>query len=211
MTNNDPIPAIVLAAGLSRRMEGRFKPLLPIGGYPLIYHVVHTLNQVREIGPIILVTGYRSEEVRQAAAGGEHLRAVFNPAYEAGGMVSSVQCGVRSIPRDSPAFLLSLGDQPAILPKTIAHLTTGWKAADAVIAIPSFQGKRGHPVMISARCIPEIAALTSSETLKMVVRRYAEQTVEVPVEDAGVITDIDTPKDYENLLRSWPMTSESDK
>lgn len=196
------LPAIVLAAGLSARMGGKFKPLLPVAGRPLIARTLAALFQAPEIFPVILVTGHRADAVRYAA-GGYDVTPVQNPNYEAGGMVSSAQAGVRALPDGVDGFLLSLGDQPAIRPETISRLVGAWRKGAAAIAVPAYHGKRGHPVVMSARCAADVLQLQPDQTLKAVVERYKDRTIQVDVDDPGVVIDVDTPDDYERLLKSW--------
>ena len=196
------LPAIVLAAGLSARMGGKFKPLLPVAGRPLIARTLAALFQVPEISPVLLVTGHRADAVREAA-GGYDVTFVHNSHYEAGGMVSSAQAGVRALPAGVPAFLLSLGDQPAVRPATLSRLIQAWKKGAAAVILPTYHGNRGHPVVLSTQCAADILNLASDQTLKAVVERHKDQTIEVEVDDPGVITDIDTPDDYERLLKTW--------
>jgi molybdenum cofactor cytidylyltransferase len=196
------LPAVVLAAGLSTRMGGRFKPLLPVAGRPLIARTLAALFQVPEISRVLLITGHRADAVCYAA-GGYDVVPVHNPDYEAGGMVSSAQAGVRALPEGVDGFVLSLGDQPAVRPETISRLIAAWRKGAATIAVPAYHGKRGHPVVLSIRCAADILRLQPGQTLKTVVERYKEQSIQVDVDDPGVVVDVDTPDDYERLLKSW--------
>lgn len=197
-----PIPAIVLAAGLSRRM-GRFKPLLPIDGRPMVAHVVEMLVRSGVVAPVIVVTGHNSERVGSAVAGGGHVTVVHNDRYEAGGMASSVQAGVRALPAGAAGFLIVLGDQPAVRPETVARLVAAWQTGAASIAVPVYHTRRGHPIVLSSRCAAEVLELADGQTLKAVVTRHEGDRVEVPVDDSGVVVDVDTPEDYERLLKDW--------
>src|SRR5690242_9158000 len=117
------IAAIVLAAGMSRRM-GRFKPLLPFGDRPLIWRVIQGVSET--VSNIIVVSGYHAQEL-EAALAGLNVQFVHNPLYEKGEMLSSVQAGVRSLPANTAAFLVVLGDQPMVEGKTIDSLINSWR------------------------------------------------------------------------------------
>ena len=69
------------------------------------------------------------------------------------------------------------------------------------IVLPVFSGRRGHPVFFSRELFSEILALDSTQGLNVVVRRDPSRIVEVEVDSSSVIEDIDTPEQYENLLR----------
>jgi molybdenum cofactor cytidylyltransferase len=194
------VAGVVLAAGLSRRM-GAHKPLLPFGGEPMVARVV---DAVRTAGAacVAVVTGHRADAVAVALAGRDVLL-VHNPHYRDGEMLSSVQAGVRAVAQSCGAALLALGDQPAIGPATIASLIAAWRGTSAAIVSPVYDGRGGHPVLISSRLFDELLRLDSSESLKTLMRRHVEDTLKLEVDDPGVLTDVDTPADYERALHVW--------
>jgi molybdenum cofactor cytidylyltransferase len=186
---------------MSRRM-GRPKMLLPFGEKPLLARVVENLLSVSGISPIVVVTGHNAQEIREAVR--EYtVNIAHNPDYAAGGMLSSVQTGVRALPADCGAFLLALGDQPGVRPETLLALLAAWRETDAPIVRPVYDGKHGHPVLFAARCEPEILALPADATLKDAVIRHAADIWEVAVTDPAILDDIDTPEDYERALQRW--------
>ncbi|HZO89913.1 MAG TPA: nucleotidyltransferase family protein [Chthonomonadaceae bacterium] len=200
------VAAIILAAGRSQRM-GRLKPLLPFGEKPLLARVIETLVTAQNISPIFVVTGHAAQEIA-AAVGEYNIRLVHNANYAAGEMLSSVQAGVRALPADCAAFFLVLGDQPMVQPETFRALLSAWRQSDAPLVAPTFEGRRGHPVLFSSRCAADILALPVGETLKTVVARYAAQRREVPVSDPAILADVDTPEDYARALRLWQDQTE---
>ena len=113
--------AVVPAAGLSSRM-GAFKPLLDLGGKPLI---CRTLDSLRAggCGKIFIVTGHRADEL-EAAAAAPDVRFVRNPAYASTGMLESVQKGLFELLReDPPDFVILLpGDVPLVNSDTMHAL-----------------------------------------------------------------------------------------
>jgi molybdenum cofactor cytidylyltransferase len=195
------VAAIVLAAGRSQRM-GRLKPLLPFGDRPMLARTVERLFAAEEISPIFVVTGFGAEEIARSLREYD-LVFVPNPDYAAGEMLSSVQAGVRALPEDCAAFLLALGDQPMVLPATFRALIAAWRETHAPLVAPTYEGRRGHPVLFSAECRAEILALSAGETLKTVVARHAARRIEVPVPDPAIRMDVDTPEDYERALQTW--------
>jgi len=204
------VAGVVLAAGLSRRM-GAHKPLLPFGAEPMVARVV---DAVRAAGAayVAVVTGHRCDDVAAALAGRDVLL-VHNPHYRDGEMLSSAQAGVRAVARCCDAALLALGDQPAIEPATIASLIAAWRPTSAAIVAPVYDGRGGHPVLISSRLFDELLRLDAAESLKTLMRRHIDQTLKLEVNDPGVLTDVDTPADYERALRSWrhrPVNGQQD-
>ena len=199
------IAAVVLAAGLSKRM-GAFKPLLPLGGKALVVHVIETLKAVDEIQTILVVTGHGERRLRaalQAAA----VSCVHNAGYAAGEMLSSVQTGLRALPSDVEAVVLALGDQPAVQPETVRRLVRIWLEQRPPLALPVFHGRRGHPVLLCMSLRPEILALPENATLRTVVHRHLGEAVQIAVDDSAVIADVDTPQDYQRARRGGRVLS----
>ncbi len=193
--------AIVLAAGLSRRM-GRFKLLLPWGQTTVIGQVVTMLEQAG-VAEIVVVTGHRAAEV-EAALGHTSARAVLNPDYAAGEMLSSIQIGLRAaLDREaagaSTAVLLCLGDQPQMEAGTVRAVLAAGLAEDwQRIIIPSYQMRAGHPILLPRWVWPEILAGTGS--LRAAMAAHREDTHYLVVNTPSVLADLDTPADYE---RHW--------
>lgn len=196
------VAAVVLAAGMSTRM-GQIKMLLPFGDKPVLARVLDNLIFVRDISPIIVITGHAEQEILPVLCVYKDVQTVPNPDYATGEMLSSVQVGVRALPADCAAFFLVLGDQPMVCPETLIALTDAWSVTHAPIILPTYKGRRGHPILFAAACVSEILSLPSDATLRDVVTRYRKERHEVPVPDAAVIADLDTPEDYEHALRAW--------
>ncbi len=78
-------------------------------------------------------------------------------------------------------------------------LLTRMRVAGAPLAVPVFEGRRGHPLAIAPRLIPEIATLDPEVGLRQLRERHASAALELAVEDPGTIQDVDTPEDYERL------------
>jgi molybdenum cofactor cytidylyltransferase len=189
----DRIAAIVLAAGMSRRM-GRHKPLLPFGDRTMIAHVVDGILSAG-ISDVVVVTGHQAEDVRNALVD-RPIRFVHNADHLAGGMLSSVQLGVRVAHEHCDAFFISLGDQPTIRPETFREMEAGFTRSHAPILLPTFEGRHGHPILIASRLAPEILSLRPDQTLSDFTKRHAKVTLEICVDDPAVLEDIDTPEDY---------------
>lgn len=195
--------AIVLAAGMSRRM-GRLKSLLPFGGGTVIGCVLETLRAAPSIDSAIIVTGNRADEI-EAAVAGDDVRFVWNADFAVGEMLSSVQAGVRALSPEISAWLLMPGDLPLVQSQTIEALCKFWEDTRASIVVPSYGERRGHPVVFNGGLREDVLALEPHETLRTIVQREraAGKIVEVPVSDAGIHLDLDTPEDYERALQIW--------
>jgi molybdenum cofactor cytidylyltransferase len=186
--------ALLPAAGASRRM-GRPKLLLPFRGRPLIAAVVDALRD-GGVDTLVLVTAPEDEDLRYWArqAG---VDVAVNPDPERG-MLSSIQEGLAALPRDQ-ILLVSPADLPNLRSESVAELLRRTIAARAPLAVPVYQGKRGHPLAIAPALIPEILTLDPTIGLKQLRDRHAAGLLEVAVDDPGVVMDVDTPADYERL------------
>jgi len=193
--------AVLPAAGASRRM-GRPKLLLPFRGEPLVAAVVNALRAGGVEG-IVLVTAADDEELREWARQAGVATAV-NPAPERG-MLSSIQEGIATLggadvlARRGDVLLVSPADLPRLNPRSVAELLRRMAEEDAPIAVPVYQGKRGHPLALAPALIPEILHLDPGIGLKQLRDRHEAELLEVPVDDPGVVADVDTPADYERL------------
>lgn len=188
------IAAIVLAAGKSERM-GRPKALLPIRGRTFLENILDAISRSSIEHTVVVVGHHRAEiEARIAAP-----QMVFNPDYEQG-MVTSFQAGIRSLPADVSGAVLFLVDHPLVEPSTIESLIGSF--APGRIVLPVFEGRRGHPVLFGAGALQEILALPASQGANIVVRRDPGRIVDVPVSASGVLVDIDTPEQFEDLQKN---------
>ena len=96
-----------------------------------------------------------------------------------------------------------LGDQPLILPQTIQQLQQSWQQQTECILVPTYQGKRGNPVLFPAWAFAEMAQLGADEGARGLLTRYAEQVHFKAVDDEGILLDLDTPAAYEAALTVW--------
>ena len=204
------IRALVLAAGRSRRM-GEFKPLLPLRGRTLIENSVGSaLSGGAET--VTVVTGCRADEVERvlARAFGERVRFVRNDAYAETDMLRSAQLGAAALPACDAFFLLP-GDMPLVARETYAALLAAYARQPAPVIFPTLDGRRRHPPLIDARLIPAILAFDGEGGLRALWRRYEGELRAVPVDDAGVRVDVDTPRDYETCRRTCEEHKEGKK
>jgi CTP:molybdopterin cytidylyltransferase MocA len=194
------VPAILLAAGASRRM-GVSKALLPCppDGGPLVRRVARALAE-GGASPVFAVVapGAGGEAVAAALAGEPGVVVAVNPDPDRG-MLSSVQAGLAyALPAD--AFLVCPCDLPRLEPRHVrAVLETGRAQPDIIVA-PAFGGKRGHPTLFPASLASEIMALDPTAFgLNEILRRHAALVVEVPQLDDAVLRDADTPDEWREL------------
>jgi molybdenum cofactor cytidylyltransferase len=185
------IAAIVLAAGLSRRM-GRNKLLLPVAGKPMVVRVVDALLQSM-IGEILVVTGHQAEEVAALLAS-RHVRFLHNPDF-AEGLGTSVARGISGLAEDVDGALVALGDMPRLGPAEIDRLIAAFNPLEGrAICVPTHGGKRGNPVLWARRFFAEMQALSGDTGAKPLMERHADLLCEVAMPSDAVLLDLDTPE-----------------
>ena len=179
---------------------GRFKQLLPLDGCTVIETVVERLGAVArrdfELATVV-VLGHRASEVQRRLRRRD-LACVVNERFREG-MVTSVQAGVRAADTESAGYLICLGDQPDLNTEVVARIIQRSRSSGAGIVVPTHDGKRGHPVYICRGYRDEILALPADKGLNTVTGRHAGDTVELEVDAAEVLEDLDTPADYLRL------------
>lgn len=194
--------ALIPAAGASRRM-GRPKLLLPFGTSTILGSLASALR-AGGASPVVIVAAPDDAELQEWARGFGAVVAI-NPDPDRG-MLSSIREGIAALggtarlAQRREVVLVAPGDLPALRPATVAELLWRRAAAGAPLAVPAFQGKRGHPLAIAPDLLPEIETLDLSVGLKELLERHAAAVLEVPVDDPGAVRDVDTPEDYESLL-----------
>lgn len=195
------ITAIVLAAGASGRM-GRPKMLLPFGKATVLESVLDALEST-DIDGIRVVLGFDREAVARAAKR-PGVETVMNPAPERG-MLTSIQCAIEVGQSATEGYLIVLGDQPHIQPHVVRALIEGLRSNPDAIVVPTFDGKRGHPILVSARFRNEILGLPDTVGLNVLLSQFASEVREIPVKTSGVLQDIDTPADYEKAVSEMEL------
>ena len=187
------IYAIVLAAGGSRRM-GAQKLMLPFGGKKVITHIVDELLASR-IDQVIVVVGSDSDliegELSQRSVG-----IVANPDYTRG-MLSSVRCGIEVLPTECSAVMAVLGDQPALSHELVDEMILKFGKTGGGILVPCYRGKHGHPLLFMVKYRDEIMTSFDETGLRGLLLAHPEDVFEMEVSDSSVLSDIDSPEDYE--------------
>ena len=193
------IIAVVLSAGESSRM-GRPKALLPIEGQKFIERIIRVIGQSK-VGRTIVVLGHHADQLRGQI---EHfpVEVVINPDYRSG-QLSSLQAAIRNIEKDDRCggMLVHLVDHPFIDAALVDALIKGFFETKALIVLPRYKGKRGHPVIFSRELFGELLNAPVDQGAKAVVNAHRQETVEIEWQDEGITLDIDTPELYRRYVR----------
>lgn len=176
---------------------GRPKALLLYQGETFVDRL-NGIMTARMGSAAIVVLGYHADIIR-----GGMVRAamtVMNPD-PARGQLSSLQCGLSMLPPGINAFLFTPVDCPALRPETIDELLSSLEGdPHALMAIPSYNGRHGHPVVCRAAMSAEFLALPPDASAKEAIRANWNRAVVVETNDPGVLSDIDDPAAYEKLM-----------
>jgi CTP:molybdopterin cytidylyltransferase MocA len=184
--------AVILAGGLSSRMGSGFKPLLTLAGMSALALVADTFRRAG-VADILAVTGHRALEVT-AEANRIGIRSVYNPQYETG-MFSTVKTGLAVLPHSADRVFITPVDVPLFRPATALRLLERTAALDAPpIVYPVFSGERGHPPCIDTAIVPAVLAHIGGGGLRQALAGFDFE--EIPVPDANILADMDTPEDY---------------
>lgn len=194
---HDPAPqvsAVLLAAGQSRRM-GRPKQLLPVKGIPAVRYCAETLLAAG-LTDAVVVVGPRGSET-EAALGGLPLRIVrnFDPDSD---MAGSVRAGLEAVEPSARSILVCLADHPLVLAGTIRAILAESRTHPARIIIPLYRGRRGHPSLFPRSIINEVSR---GKNLRDIIGEHAAHVRHVGTDDAGIVLDLDTEEDYQELRR----------
>ena len=182
------ISAVLLGAGQSRRM-GVDKLSLPWGRKSMLEHCFETLLR-SEVHEIVVVLSIRNKAVRNLFQG-RKVRIVVNPLSKMG-MSSSIRRGLRKIHPNCHGILIALGDQPLLKTRTINALIRTFNQAKGGIIVPSFRGRRGHPVIFHRRFKKELLSLRGDVGGRSIIESHLEDVRVVPVKSIGVVKDVDT-------------------
>jgi molybdenum cofactor cytidylyltransferase len=110
-----------------------------------------------------------------------------------------MQCGLRAMPPGIEGVLFTLVDHPNVAASTIEALLAPPRAT---LAIPRYEGRRGHPIYFSSELIPEFLALPPDSQAKAVVSRHADLIRYLDADDPGILDDVDDPAAYRRLLET---------
>lgn len=188
------ISGIILAAGTSSRL-GRPKQLLPLGGKPLLQHVVDA-SAASRLDELIVVLGHEAAAIEAALQWPEGARAVVNADYTHG-QASSLRVGVASVSDECEAIVILLGDQPHMSADLIDRAIDEWRLTNSPVVRATFGGVPGHPVLVARFAFALVERTDGDEGLRSVLAG-APEVHDLPLGETP-LADIDTLKEYERL------------
>jgi molybdenum cofactor cytidylyltransferase len=194
--------AVVPAGGKSTRM-GRPKLQLPFRGRTVLECVLDALRLGGCDHTVVVLGAQAAPLAPLVTQGGAHACLL---AEETADMRATVEVGLSWLeqhfrPGDDDAWLLVPADQPTLDPAVVVALRSAYLAqTDKSIVVPTFAGKRGHPVLLAWRHVAGVRRHTAGEGLNTYLRQHEAATLGVAVDKPSVLTDLDTPEDYARLV-----------
>ena len=209
MDKKQSVSAIMLAGGLSQRMGKANKLHLDIDGVPILRRSLEILLNAN-LGEIVVVLGHEHRATSQLIED-LSVRTVYNADYSSGQM-TSVHCGLTALEQDCNGVMVALGDQPALTVSDINFLIDEYSSrGKAEVIIPSYQGNRGNPIIISEKSRNDISA----GKRKLGCRRFIEDNPElvkmIEMDNPAVIIDLDTPQEFQDYCENNKSNYSSSK
>jgi molybdenum cofactor cytidylyltransferase len=194
------LAGVVLAAGRSERM-GAPKALLDFRGQPFIISILEALAAL-DVKPRVVVLGLDAPRIRPLLAAHDCV-IVENPDVAAGA-IGSLRAALAALRPVRPAAVLAWPvDLPQVRVATVERLLEAYRRSHAPAVLPTFAERRGHPVIWDQALFPELetSEAAARHGARAVLAAHESQLVTVPVDDPAVIDDLNTPADYERLVR----------
>ena len=189
-----PVAVIVLAAGESRRFQGKNKLLLPLQGKPLLRHTLDKFNDFPCTQKIVVLGASAEQLLPLVDSNTFHV--IVNKAYEKG-IATSIQCGTRVTSSAAIGFMFYLADMPFVKVDTLHTLCQFFLSqTKPVFVVPTYRSQRGNPVVISREFRNDLLQLQGDQGARQLFARFHECVREVAVADEGILMDIDSLEDY---------------
>ena len=189
---------ILLAAGLSRRMENANKLLLPFDAVTIVQTTLENILAA-DIGNIIVVVGYEADKVKSVLEKYKDVSFVHNPNYSEG-MTSSIQAGLKATKNKSEGCMICLSDMVFIKPEEYKQIAfffwDNLKTDEKVIVQPQFNDVVGNPIIFSGFYRAEILKHESPEGCREIVKKHKSHLKKIDMKTNNILRDIDTREDY---------------
>jgi molybdenum cofactor cytidylyltransferase len=202
------VGAVLLAAGEARRMGGRPKSLLQLGGVPLIRRNLIALSGAG-VDEVVVVLGYRAGEIEPALLDFP-VTIVHNADYGRGQM-SSMHLGIAALSERLDALIVAMADQPLVNSEDITALIGAFKKRGSASAVvPYVDGLRGNPIVLDSAVRAAVLAGDARFGCRQWLAAHPEQVARMETSNRHYCVDIDSPQDIDAFATkyghslSWP-------
>jgi len=189
------ISSILLAAGLSKRMEGENKLTKKFQGIPLIKHSVKNIL-ASSINELIIVLGYQKEIIEKLIDKHEKIRFIFNKDFESG-MASSIKIGLNHLSNNTEAFFICLGDMPMVSSNIYDFLIKSRNQKD--IIVPTYKGQQGNPILFNKSIKEKIMSIDGDVGAKKILELNKNRILNLEINNQGVIRGFNAQMDFDVL------------
>jgi len=186
------VSAVILAAGFSKRTKKDYKLTLKFQDKTLIEKCVSPFLKVCD--KVIVVTGHKRLVIEDIFKTYSKVETHFNENFEKG-MFTSVKCGISKL--NCKRLFITPGDYPLY---SVNLLQTMLNTKGEVV-IPTFNKRKGHPVLIDGKYIENILSFPDNSSLRDFINSV--NTTYLEVDENSILQDVDTLKDYEKVLKDY--------
>ncbi|OBR94031.1 DNA-binding transcriptional regulator ModE [Clostridium ragsdalei P11] len=185
---------IIVAAGKTSEKDETY-PLRKIGSITIVKRIVLTFQKAG-VSPIVVITGYKSEEIEHNLA---YYGVIFlyNGEYENSQMLDSAKIGLDFLKNKCDQVIFNPVSAPLFTPETIQKMIE----CNKQLLSPSYHGKTGHPLLISSKLIPQVLKYNGNEGMEGAIQNIGIERQLMDVEDEGILSDTGDPWQLEKLLK----------
>ncbi|QXE17711.1 NTP transferase domain-containing protein [Clostridium sp. 001] len=185
---------IIAAAGKTSEKDETY-PLRKIGSITIVKRIVLTFQKAG-VSPIVVITGYRSEEIERNLA---YYGVIFlyNGEYENSQMLDSAKIGLDFLKNKCDQVIFNPVSAPLFTPETIQKMIE----CDKQLLSPSYHGKTGHPLLISSKLIPQVLKYDGNGGMEGAIKNIGIEIQLMDVDDEGILSDTGDPCQLEKLLK----------
>jgi molybdenum cofactor cytidylyltransferase len=195
------LAAVILSGGESRRM-GSPKALISYRGATFLQHLLDVARHPK-VTPVLVVLGPHADHIRKEVAL-DPSSVVINHDWEKG-QLSSIQAALLHLAaanQQTDGIMLFLVDHPLVSAALVNQLIAEFYRSGQPIVLPTFRGKRGHPVIFAQRLYEELLAAPLEKGARTVVWAHGSEILEVPTDEEGVVLNLNDPEAFRKALGS---------
>lgn len=185
---------IIAAAGKTSEKDETY-PLRKIGSITIVKRIVLTFQKAG-VSPIVVITGYKSEEIERNLA---YYGVIFlyNGEYENSQMLDSAKIGLDFLKNKCDQVIFNPVSAPLFTPETIQKMIE----CNKQLLSPAYHGKTGHPLLISSKLIPQVLKYDGNGGMEGAIQNIGVERQLMDVEDEGILSDTGDPCQLEKLLK----------